>query len=70
MKHFSKVVPVTALSLLLCAGAWAQQTLQPTDYCSDNAGSDIVTFADAVLEDEVREALSLGPQDALGSAKN
>ena len=65
MKHFSKVVPVTALSLLLCAGAWAQQTLQPTDHCSDNAGSDIVTFADAVLEDEVHKALSLGPQDAL-----
>ena len=65
MKHFSKVVPVTALSLLLCAGAWAQQALQPTNHCSDNAGSDTVTFTDAVLEDEVREALSLGPQDAL-----
>jgi len=69
MKHLSKVVSATALStvlsLLFCAEASAQQTLQPTDNCRDYTGSDIVTFADSVLEDEVREALLLGSQDAI-----
>ena len=65
MKHLSIRLSLTALSLVLCSGAWAQRVLQPTDNCRDHAASDIVTFADAVLEEEVREALSLGPQDAL-----
>lgn len=65
MKHLYKRVALTALSLVLCSGAWAQQVLQPTDNCRDHTASDMVTFADAVLEQVVREALSLGPQDAL-----
>ena len=65
MKHLSKQMSLIALSLVFCSGAWAQQVLQPTDNCRDHAASDIVTFADAVLEEEVREALSLGPKDAL-----
>ena len=65
MKHLSKQMSLIALSLVLCSGAWAQQVLQPTDNCRDYSAADIVTFADAVLEEEVREALSLGPQDAL-----
>ena len=65
MKHLPIRLSLTALSLVLCSGAWAQQVLQPTDNCRDHAASDIVTFADAVLEEEVREALSLGPQDIL-----
>ena len=65
MKHVPIRLSFTALSLFLCSGAWAQQVLQPTDNCRDHAASDIVTFADAVLEEKVREALSLGPQDAL-----
>ena len=65
MKVYSKYLPLTALSFALCSGAWAQQVLQPTDNCRDYSASDIVSFADAVLEAEVREALSIGPQDAL-----
>ncbi|NKB33305.1 MAG: hypothetical protein GKR91_09415 [Pseudomonadales bacterium] len=65
MNHLFRKFSLTALSLVLCSGAWAQQTLQPTDNCRDHSGSDIVTFADTVLESAVREALSLGPQDAL-----
>ena len=65
MKHLSNKLSLTALSLVLCSGAWAQQVLQPTDNCRDHSASDIVTFADAVLENEVRAALSLGPQDTL-----
>lgn len=60
------------LSLLLVLGAEtasAQQVLQPWDNCRDHAASDIVTFADAVLEEEVREALSLGSGDALSCAQ-
>lgn len=65
MKRFSTAISLTALSLALCSGAWAQQVLQPTDHCRDHSASDIVTFADAVLESQVREALSLAPQDTL-----
>ncbi len=65
MKPIIENVILTALSLALCSGALAQQILQPTDNCRDHSGSDIVTFADAVLENEVRDALSIGPQDAL-----
>lgn len=65
MKHLPIRLSLTALTLVLCSGTWAQQTLLPTDNCRDHAASDIVTFADAVLESEVREALSLGPNDIL-----
>ncbi len=65
MKPISISLSIAALSLVLCPGAWAQQVLQPADNCRDHSASDIVTFADAVLENEVREALSLEPQDAL-----
>ena len=65
MKHLYKKLSLAALSLVLCSGTWAQQVLQPTDNCRDHSASDIVTFADAVLENEVRGALSLGPQDDL-----
>lgn len=65
MKHVFKKLSLTVLSLATCSGAWAQQILQPAEDCRDYSASDIVTFADAVLENEVREALSLEPQDAL-----
>ena len=65
MKHLPIKLSLTALSLVLCSGAWAPQVLLPSDNCRDHSASAIVTFADAVLEKEVREALSLGPQDAL-----
>ena len=65
MKYLPIKLSLTALSLVLCSGAWGQQVLRPTDNCRDHSASDIVTFADAVLEMEVREALSLAPQDAL-----
>ena len=48
--------------------AQAQQILQPADDCRDYAASAIVTFADAILEGMVREALSIGPQDELSCA--
>ena len=50
MKHFFRNLSLTALSLALCSGAWGQQVLQPSDNCRDHTASDIVTFADAVLE--------------------
>jgi hypothetical protein len=31
MKHLPIKLSLTALSLVLCSGAWAQQVLQPTD---------------------------------------
>lgn len=65
MKHLSLKLFFTALSVVLCSGAWAQQVLKPTDNCRDHSASDIVTFADATLEQKVREALSLVPHDAL-----
>ena len=69
MKHLFTKLSLTALSLALCSGAWAQQVLRPAELCRDHSASDIVTFAHAVLENEVREALSLGPQDKLTCAK-
>jgi len=36
----------------------AQQILLPSDSCKDHDGSDIVSFADSVLEGEVKRALS------------
>jgi hypothetical protein len=69
MRHLRISLPLTALYLVLCSGAWAQQILQPTEDCRNHAASDIVTFADAVLESAVREALSLAPQDTLSCAK-
>ena len=65
MKYFFKKLSLSALLLGLYSGAWAQHVLQPTQHCRDNAASDIVTFADTVLETAVREALSLEPQEAL-----
>jgi len=65
MKHLAKKWAISALSFALCSGAWAQQTLQPTDHCRDHSASDIVTFSDPVLESEVRATLSLGPTEAL-----
>lgn len=65
MKYLLNLISVTGLSLFFYTSALAQQTLQPTDSCSDHSGSDRVTFADAVLESEVREALGVAAQDAL-----
>lgn len=65
MKQLPIRLSLTALCLVFCSGSWAQQTLQPTDNCRDHAASAIVTFADAVLEMEVREAMSLGPLETL-----
>lgn len=65
MKNLTIRLSLTALSLVLCSGAPAQQVLQPSDNCRDHSASSIVTFADTVLEREVHEALSLGPQDSL-----
>ena len=65
MRHLITTSLLALLTLILSSGASAQQTLQPNDNCRDFSPSDIVTFADAVLEEAVRDALSLGPQDAL-----
>jgi hypothetical protein len=65
MKYLPIRLSLTVLSLVFSSGAWAQQVLQPTDSCKDHAVSDIVSFADAILEIEVRKALSLAPQDTL-----
>ena len=65
MKYLPRKLSVTALSFALCSGVWAQQVLQPAETCRDNSAYDIVTFADSVLDDKVREALSLGPHEPL-----
>ena len=57
MKHFFKQTSLLALSLVLSSGAWAQRLLQPSESCRDHSASSIVSFADAVLEKKVHEAL-------------
>lgn len=69
MKQLIQNLSLTALSVVLCSGAWAQQVLQSTDNCRDHDASDIVTFADAVLESKVRQALSLGAEDILSCSQ-
>ena len=63
-KLFVRMI-LAALVCAYCSGVWAQQTLQTTDHCRDHGPADIVSFADAVLEQEVRDALSLGPRESL-----
>ena len=43
----------------------AQQILLPSDSCKDHDSSDIVSFADSVLEGEVKKALSIPLQGPL-----
>lgn len=69
MTTFCLRLALIAFALAYGSGTWAQQILQPGEHCRDNSAADIVSFADAVLEQEVREALSLGPQDALTCAR-
>lgn len=68
MKPTLRILITATLSMLLCSGVWAQQILQVTDNCRDFAAADIVSFADSVLEQRVREALSMRPQDSLTCA--
>ena len=49
---------------LTTAEVQAQQKLQPGELCSNNPQA-IASFADTVLEAAVRDALSIGAQDAL-----
>ena len=65
MKYLPRKLSVTALSFALCSGVWAQQVLQPSENCREYSASDIVTFADSVLDDKVREALSIGAHEPL-----
>jgi len=69
MNHLSEKLTLLVLSLALGSGTCAQQILQPTDHCRDYTVSDIVTFADPVLENAVRAALSLGPAEALSCGR-
>ncbi len=69
MKHVTEQFILLVLLLASCTGARAQQVLLPTDHCRDHSASDIVTFADPVLEKEVRTALSLGPAEVLSCAR-
>ncbi len=50
---------LTTLIVMSTSTTWAQQVLKPDDRCRDFSPSSVVTFADAVLEQEVRDALSL-----------
>jgi large repetitive protein len=68
MKILLVQISLTALLIVFSSGIRAQQVLQPSAYCRDHSSTDIVSFADPVLESEVREALSIGPQDALTCA--
>lgn len=61
---------IAALSTCVClSNASAQQVLLPADSCRDHNASDIVSFADAVLEQAVHDALSLAPGDLLRCAQ-
>ncbi len=61
----SLLVFLAVLSTALSARpVLAQQILEPDELCSNNPQA-IASFADAVLEEAVREALSIGTQDAL-----
>lgn len=62
MKQLLRGFPLYALPLAHSSGAWAQQISQPNEHCLDYSASDIATFADAVLESKVRDALSIGAQ--------
>jgi len=53
------------VTLIFTAQVGAQQRLLPSDNCRDHAADAHVTFADSVLAQEVRDALSLGPDDLL-----
>jgi len=65
MKPIIKKIILTTMLLAHCSGAWAQQILEPTDNCRNHSGSDIATFANEVLENEVRKALSIDLQTPL-----
>ena len=65
MKYVLKYLYLNVVSLVLSSGVWAQQVLLPAQSCQNHAGSDIVSFADSVLEDEVRKALSIPQQETL-----
>ena len=69
MKNKIRNSILIALSLVISSYAYPQQVLHPTDNCRDYSPSDIVSFADTVLEEEVREALSIGPQELLTCAR-
>lgn len=62
--RLSNLIALTFLCFPFIA-THGQPSLSPTDHCRDYSGDAIVTFADAVLEQAVHEALSLGPQDSL-----
>lgn len=51
-------------SLITPENANAQQQLAPDDFCG-NKSEGIISFADPVLESVVRDALSIGPTEAL-----
>ena len=69
MKHLAGKATLILLSLLLCSGAQAQQMVRPSDHCQDPSSYDIVTFADPVLENAVRDALSHGPTESLSCSR-
>ena len=66
MKHFVNVLLQFLLVItgLLSIQTQAQQRLAPNELCS-NSPQAIASFADAVLEQAVRQALSIDAQDAL-----
>lgn len=57
MKSFNATL--ATLIAIWAPSAWSQQVLTPEDHCRDFSPSAVVTFADSVLEQEVRDALSL-----------
>lgn len=69
MKHLAGKATLIAPPLVFGSGAWAQQVARPTDHCQDHTSFHIVTFADPVLENAVRAALSLGPTESLSCGR-
>lgn len=63
-KFFRLLPPVLFCFFLTAETVLAQPTLTPDELCSRNPQA-IASFADAVLETAVREALSLGTEDEL-----
>lgn len=68
MQKSSRRLIVAVLALGFSATSWAQQVLLPTDHCQNFAATDVVSFADEVLAQEVRDALSLSADEALTCA--
>ncbi len=72
MKRFnvsSFLLLAFTLTLPSASDARSRQVLEPSDSCTDDSATALVTFADADLEEVVRAALSVGAEEDLTCGK-